>query len=36
MDKNTMALEGITVVSIALNLPGPLAANQLQEMGARV
>ena len=36
MDKNNMALEGITVVSIALNLPGPLAANQLQEMGARV
>lgn len=29
-------LQDITVVSIALNLPGPVAAARLQEMGARV
>ena len=30
------ALEGVVVVSIALNLPGPVAAARLQGLGARV
>jgi crotonobetainyl-CoA:carnitine CoA-transferase CaiB-like acyl-CoA transferase len=29
-------LQGITVVSLALNLPGPLAAQQLAQLGAKV
>lgn len=36
MDTCGTVLKGMTVVSIALNLPGPLAAKQLQGMGARV
>jgi crotonobetainyl-CoA:carnitine CoA-transferase CaiB-like acyl-CoA transferase len=36
MDQPNTVLEGITVVSIAINLPGPLAAKRLQEMGARI
>lgn len=36
MRSKTAPLDGFRVVSLAVNLPGPLAAARLREMGAEV